>query len=142
VGCAPRGRTLASPCEVHVESHAGAFQTDEGGGARGGGADGAGRDRAGPARALLRHQPGAVYGGGGAPLRAAGQPFWPALHLSGFTERRLSPFEERELLARGLGITNVVAHATAAAEPFPEESIGEVVGGAHFFQTLVVRVAS
>lgn len=51
-----------------------------------------------------------------------GNRFWPALHLSGFTERRLSPFEEGELLARSLGITNVVARATAAAaELAPEE---------------------
>src|SRR5918997_1655186 len=51
-----------------------------------------------------------------------GNRFWPALHLSGFTERRLSPSEEGELLARGLGITNVVARATAAAaELGPEE---------------------
>lgn len=51
-----------------------------------------------------------------------GNRFWPALHLSGFTERRVSPFEEGELLARGLGITNVVARATAtAAELAPEE---------------------
>ena len=51
-----------------------------------------------------------------------GNRFWPALHLSGFTERRLSAFEERELLARGLGVTNVVARATAAAaELSPEE---------------------
>jgi TDG/mug DNA glycosylase family protein len=51
-----------------------------------------------------------------------GNRFWPALHLSGFTERRLSPFEEGGLLARGLGITNVVARATAAeAELAPEE---------------------
>ena len=51
-----------------------------------------------------------------------GNRFWPALHLSGFTERCLSPFEERELLARGLGITNVGARATAATELIPEES--------------------
>src|ERR671915_2571258 len=51
-----------------------------------------------------------------------GNRFWPALHLSGFTERRLSPSEEGELLARGLGVTNVVARATAAAaELAPEE---------------------
>ncbi|MFL6255778.1 MAG: G/U mismatch-specific DNA glycosylase [Pyrinomonadaceae bacterium] len=50
-----------------------------------------------------------------------GNRFWPALQLSGFTERRLSPFEEHELLARGLGVTNVVARATAAAELSPEE---------------------
>ena len=44
-----------------------------------------------------------------------GNRFWPALYRSGFTERLLSPFEERELLKIGLGISNVVAHATASA---------------------------
>jgi TDG/mug DNA glycosylase family protein len=44
-----------------------------------------------------------------------GNRFWPALHASGFTARLLSPFEERQLLELGLGITNVVARATAAA---------------------------
>ena len=44
-----------------------------------------------------------------------GNRFWPALHLAGFTERRLSPSEERELLTIGYGITNVVARATATA---------------------------
>ncbi len=51
-----------------------------------------------------------------------GNRFWPALHRSGFTPRLLSPFEERELLDYGYGITNVVARATAgAAELSPEE---------------------
>src|SRR5204862_6170060 len=44
-----------------------------------------------------------------------GNRFWPALHQSGFTERLLSPFAERELLLDGVGITNVVRHATASA---------------------------
>ncbi len=44
-----------------------------------------------------------------------GNRFWPALHQSGFTERLLQPWEEHELLRDGLGITNVVAHATATA---------------------------
>ena len=44
-----------------------------------------------------------------------GNRFWPALYESGFTRRLLSPFEERELLKLGLGITNVFAHATASA---------------------------
>jgi TDG/mug DNA glycosylase family protein len=44
-----------------------------------------------------------------------GNRFWPALHLSGFTERLMSPFDERELLKRGIGISNVVPHATASA---------------------------
>ena len=44
-----------------------------------------------------------------------GNRFWPALYKSGFTDRLLSPFEERELLKLGLGISNVVPHATASA---------------------------
>lgn len=44
-----------------------------------------------------------------------GNRFWPTLHAAGFTDRPLSPFEERELLKRGYGITNVVARATASA---------------------------
>ena len=41
--------------------------------------------------------------------------FWKALHASGFTDRLLHPSEERELLRYRLGLTNVVARATAAA---------------------------
>jgi TDG/mug DNA glycosylase family protein len=51
-----------------------------------------------------------------------GNRFWPTLARSGFTPRQLSPFEERELLAYGLGITNVVARATARADELsPDE---------------------
>lgn len=51
-----------------------------------------------------------------------GHRFWPTLYRAGFTDRRLSPFEERELLKGGYGITNMVARATAtAAELSPEE---------------------
>lgn len=45
-----------------------------------------------------------------------GNRFWPALFASGFTDRLLSPFDERELLALGFGITNVVTRATATAD--------------------------
>jgi TDG/mug DNA glycosylase family protein len=44
-----------------------------------------------------------------------GNRFWPALHRSGFTPNQLSPFEEDQLLLTGVGITNVVARATATA---------------------------
>ena len=44
-----------------------------------------------------------------------GNRFWPALHLSGFTDRLISPFDERELLQAGIGISNVVPFATASA---------------------------
>lgn len=40
---------------------------------------------------------------------------WPALHLAGFTPRRLHPMESHELLAHGVGVTNLVARATATA---------------------------
>ena len=44
-----------------------------------------------------------------------GNRFWPVLHRSGFTANQLSPFDEDQLLLTGVGITNVVAHATATA---------------------------
>ena len=44
-----------------------------------------------------------------------GNRFWPTLHAAGFTPRLLAPWEERELLQWGYGITNLVARATAAA---------------------------
>jgi double-stranded uracil-DNA glycosylase len=45
-----------------------------------------------------------------------GNRFWPALHQSGFTPRQLRPDEQRVLLEAGLGITNIVARATARAD--------------------------
>src|SRR6516162_914392 len=44
-----------------------------------------------------------------------GNRFWPALHLSGFTPRLLAPHEQNLLPGYGLGITNLVARATAQA---------------------------
>jgi double-stranded uracil-DNA glycosylase len=44
-----------------------------------------------------------------------GNRFWPALHRSGFTPRLLRPEEQEQLLGLGLGITNIVARATARA---------------------------
>jgi double-stranded uracil-DNA glycosylase len=45
-----------------------------------------------------------------------GNRFWPALHASGFTDRQLRPAEQYLLPGLGLGITNVVARATARAD--------------------------
>jgi len=45
-----------------------------------------------------------------------GNRFWPALHQSGFTRHQLRPPEQPLLLDLGLGITNVVARATARAD--------------------------
>ena len=42
--------------------------------------------------------------------------FWTALHLAGFTDRRLKPHEERQLLVYSCGITAVVDRPTRRAE--------------------------
>jgi TDG/mug DNA glycosylase family protein len=65
-----------------------------------------------------------------------GNRFWPALEVSGFTPRRLSPFEGAELLRLGLGITNVVARATASAA---ELAPGEFVEGGKILAKKVAR---
>lgn len=65
-----------------------------------------------------------------------GNRFWPALHRSGFTARQLHPSEQFELPARGLGITNVVARATARAD---ELSPAELVAGGAILAALVER---
>jgi TDG/mug DNA glycosylase family protein len=62
-----------------------------------------------------------------------GNRFWPALHGSGFTDRLLSPEEGGELLRFGLGITNIVAGATARADQLAPADLRE--GGAHLAET-------
>lgn len=54
-----------------------------------------------------------------------GNRFWPVLHLSGFTPRQLKPSEQHELPALGLGITNVVARATARADELSAQEYRE-----------------
>lgn len=50
--------------------------------------------------------------------------FWTALHLAGFTDRRLQPSEERQLLVYGCGITAVVDRPTRRADEItPAESV-------------------
>jgi TDG/mug DNA glycosylase family protein len=51
-----------------------------------------------------------------------GNRFWRTLHAAGFTPRLLAPAEQRTLLEHGLGISNLIARATAsAAELTPVE---------------------
>ena len=56
-----------------------------------------------------------------------GNRFWPALYQSGFTDRLVSPFEERDLLKLGIGISNVVPHATASAAELTRDDF--IAGG-------------
>jgi double-stranded uracil-DNA glycosylase len=45
-----------------------------------------------------------------------GNRFWKTIFHAGFTERLLAPAEERHLLDRGIGITNIAPRATASAD--------------------------
>jgi double-stranded uracil-DNA glycosylase len=45
-----------------------------------------------------------------------GNRFWRTLHAAGFTERLLAPAQQQELLALGIGLTNVVPEASASAD--------------------------
>jgi TDG/mug DNA glycosylase family protein len=54
-----------------------------------------------------------------------GNRFWPALHAAGFTDHLVSPFDERELLKHGYGITNVVMRTTATADGLSREELRE-----------------
>lgn len=65
-----------------------------------------------------------------------GNRFWKALYESGFTKRLLSPFDERELLRQGYGITNVVRRATAVADSLSKE---EVIEGGRRLEVKVRR---
>jgi len=50
-------------------------------------------------------------------------PFWRLLHESGFVLHQLTPARERELLAEGLGITNLVARETAGAADLTRQDL-------------------
>lgn len=69
--------------------------------------------------------PGLYSGATGYHFARPGNRFWPALHAAGFTPRRLAPSEQTELLAFGLGITNLVARATARADELTREELRE-----------------
>ena len=80
--------------------------------------------------------PGLYSGATGHHFARPGNRFWPALYNGGFTERLLSPFEERELLKSGYGITNIVARTTARADELAEE---ELIEGARRLRAKVRR---
>ncbi|WP_346016683.1 G/U mismatch-specific DNA glycosylase [Chroococcidiopsis sp. CCMEE 29] len=52
-----------------------------------------------------------------------GNRFWRSLHTAGFTERLLAPFEDRNLLQFGYGLTNIVERATARADELDTEEL-------------------
>jgi TDG/mug DNA glycosylase family protein len=80
--------------------------------------------------------PGLYSGATGHHFARPGNRFWPALYHGGFTDRLLSPSEERELLKNGYGITNVVARTTARADELAAE---ELIEGGRRLRTKVLR---
>ncbi|MGW1214288.1 G/U mismatch-specific DNA glycosylase [Streptomyces sp. NPDC002499] len=69
--------------------------------------------------------PGLMTAATGHHFARPGNRFWPVLHLSGFTPRLMKPAEQNELLSYGLGITNVVARASARADELSAEEYRE-----------------
>jgi double-stranded uracil-DNA glycosylase len=78
--------------------------------------------------------PGLYSAASGHHFARPGNRFWPALHRGGFTPRQLHPAEQDALLDYGIGITNIVARATARAE---ELTAAELTAGA---RTLAAKV--
>jgi TDG/mug DNA glycosylase family protein len=84
-------------------------------------------DVAGPGLRVLFSgiNPGLYSAATGFHFARPGNRFWPALHRSGFTPRQLDPSEQDQLLGLGLGITNIVARATARADELDAAELRE-----------------
>jgi TDG/mug DNA glycosylase family protein len=67
-----------------------------------------------------------------------GNRFWPTIWRAGFTPRLFHPSEQRELLPLGIGITNVVARATATADELADDELRD---GAAALEKRVKRYA-
>jgi double-stranded uracil-DNA glycosylase len=80
--------------------------------------------------------PGLYSGATGHHFARPGNRFWPVLFQAGFTPRLLEPSQERALLEYGLGITNVVERATAAAA---ELTSPEMLEGGQRLKEKVIR---
>ncbi len=72
--------------------------------------------------------PGLYSGAVGHHFARPGNRFWPTLYRAGFTDRLLSPFQERELLQFGYGITNFVPRATARADELSPQELAAGAG--------------
>jgi TDG/mug DNA glycosylase family protein len=69
--------------------------------------------------------PGLYSGAVGRHFARPGNRFWRALHDSGFTPELLGPYRQEELLALGLGVSNVVGRTTARADELSAEELRE-----------------
>jgi len=85
---------------------------------------------------LVGINPSLYSGWSGLHFARPGNRLWRTLHEAGFTSRQLHPSETSELIAAGIGITNLVARATARAD---ELSADEVRAGVAPLRRLVRR---
>jgi len=77
---------------------------------------------------LVGINPSLSSGATGYHFATPGNRLWPALHGAGLTTRLLEPSDTRELLASGIGITNLVNRATRSAkEVRPDELLDGAV---------------
>ena len=67
--------------------------------------------------------PGMVSAATGHHFARPGNRFWPVLHLAGFTPTLLRPDQQSLLPSLGLGLTNLVARATARADQLTAEEL-------------------
>lgn len=79
--------------------------------------------RPGLAVLLCGINPSLWSGAVGLHFATPGNRLWPTLHASGWTPRRLDPSETGAILDAGLGITNLVARATARADELTDPEL-------------------
>jgi TDG/mug DNA glycosylase family protein len=86
---------------------------------------------------LVGINPSLYSGWTGLHFARPGNRLWRTLHEAGFTDRLLRPEETDAVLHAGLGITNLVARATARAD---ELTADEVLGGVPPLAALVTSL--
>lgn len=67
--------------------------------------------------------PGLWSGATGHHFARPGNRFWPTLHGAGFTPRLLAPDDDANLIALGIGITNLVNRTTAKASQVSDDEL-------------------
>jgi TDG/mug DNA glycosylase family protein len=77
---------------------------------------------------LVGINPSLYSGWTGQHFARPGNRLWRTLHEAGFTDRRLHPSETAAIEAAGLGITNLVARATARADELADEELRAGLG--------------
>jgi TDG/mug DNA glycosylase family protein len=85
---------------------------------------------------LVGINPSLYSGWSGRHFARPGNRLWRTLHEAGFTDRVLRPWETEDMLAAGIGVTNLVARATARAD---ELAAAEIVAGLVPLRRLVKR---